>query len=166
MKRCIILRGPAGSGKTTLSKELAKIYPLYHIELDILRKKIPREENEPKFSQEEKLRTNRILIPLVREKLKAGQKVIIDEVFYYKSQLNEIKKEFSKEIIIFNLTCPLELCLSRNRSRRSLGERKTTDEATKTIHFLVSQLKEGIKIDTSNKTIQETLKEIISNLEI
>ena len=154
----VILRGPAGSGKTTLAGELAEIYDGVHISIDKVKKGLGLKHSEP-----EKLRVNRVVIPYAKERLDEGKVVIIEEVIYYESQLSELEK-LPYDKYIFTLTAPVETCLERNKERRQSRGRSTTDADVRLVHDLVSQLKKGIEISTQNRTVRESLNEILSYL--
>ena len=72
----IVLRGPAGSGKTTISKKLAEIYNAHHINIDKLKKNLGL-----RHSEEEKLAANKIVIEEAKNNLEKGKIVIIDALF-------------------------------------------------------------------------------------
>lgn len=154
----IILRGPAGAGKTTLSKKLTKLYNGHHINIDKIKHGLGL-----KHSEQEKLEANKFIIKEIKEYLDRGTVVILDEVLYYKSQLDQLE-QLPYEHYTFSLTTPLNLCLKRNHGRRQRGERKTTDEGIKLVHNLVSKLKRGIEIRTYNRPVDESLNEILSYL--
>jgi predicted kinase len=154
----IILRGPAGAGKTTLSKKLAKIYNGYHINIDKIKHGLGL-----KHSEKEKLEANKFIVKEIKEYLDKGIVVILDEVLYYKSQLDQLE-QLPYEHYVFSLITPLNLCLKRNNERRQKGERKTSDEDIKLVYNLVFKLKRGIEISTYNRPIDESLNEILSYL--
>lgn len=154
----IILRGSAGSGKTTIAKELAKIYSAEHILIDKIKRNLGL-----KHSESEKLEANKEVVKQTRKYLDQGKIVILDEVLYYESQLLELEKIPYKNYI-FSLKAPLDICLKRNRIRRAKKQRKMSDENVILVHKLVSQLKKGIKINAYGKDVDETVSEITSYL--
>ena len=154
----VILRGPAGAGKTTLAKRLAQIYGGHHINIDKVKKSL-----SLKQSEREKLQANKIVIQDASRYLDQGKVVIFEEVLYYKRQLTQLE-QLPYDCFVFSLIAPLDSCLERNRKRRQRGTRKTTDANIKLVYLLVSQLEAGIEISTYNRPINETVAEILSYL--
>ena len=151
----VILRGPAGSGKTTLAEMLAQKYNGLHMNIDKVKKEVGL-----RHSEEEKLEANKIIIPKIVKSLGEGTPVILDEVLYYESQLSQLE-QLPFQHYLFSLNTPLQVCLDRNRKRVELGGRETTDDAIRLVHNLVSKIKRGIVIDTYNQTIDESFREIL-----
>ena len=154
----IILRGPAGAGKTTIAKRLAQIYGGHHINIDKVKKSLGL-----KHSEREKLEANKVVIQDASRYLDQGKVVIFDEVLYYKTQLTQLE-QLPYESYVFSLIAPLDSCLERNRKRRQRGTRKTTDANIKLVHNLVSQLEKGIEIKSYNRPVDDTMNEILSHL--
>ena len=155
----IILRGPAGSGKTTLASRLTEIYNAHHISIDKIKSARGLKHSEP-----EKLEANKDVLQDANTHLSQGQIVIIDEVLYYQNQLSQLIDELPFPHYAFSLKVPLEVCLARNTERRKNGSRKMSDDDVKVVYDLVSKLDYGIEINTHNKPIDETLIEILSHL--
>lgn len=159
MSFVIILRGPAGAGKTSVSKRLSEVLKAHHISIDKIKK-----EKGLKHSEEEKLQANKYVIEEARKMLAKGKIVIIDEVFYYESQIKEILDNVSSESYIFSLHAPLDVCLRRNGERRKNNLRKMKDEDVKEVYELVSKFDSGIKINTDCKPVDETVSEILCHI--
>ncbi|MBR9705226.1 ATP-binding protein [Candidatus Pacearchaeota archaeon] len=154
----IILRGPAGVGKSTISGKLAQFYNGHHIDVDKIKKKL-----RLSHSKEDKFEVNKTVIQKARYYLNQRTVVIIDEVFYFKLQLLQIE-QLPYKSYLFSLNAPLETCLKRNLKRRQEGLATTTDETIKLVHSLVFKLKKGIEINTHDVSIKEALNEILSYL--
>jgi len=154
----ILIRGPAGSGKTTIAKELSKIYNAHHICIDTIKHKLGL-----KHSEVEKIEANKKIIKEAKDYLKQGRIVIIDEVLYYPKQLSQLEN-ISYPSYLFSLNTSLSCCLKRNEKRREEEGRTLSDNNVKLVHNLVSKLKKGIEINTENKTIKQTIQEIITYL--
>jgi len=154
----IIIRGPAGSGKTTLAIKLAEIYNGKHINIDKVKKILGL-----RHSEAEKLAANEIVISEALHWLEKGKIVIMDEVLYYEKQLDQLES-LPCQKYIFSLKAPLGECLQRNKKRRVSRGRKTTSNAIKLVYGLVSKIKKGIEIDTYNQSIDDSIKEIRSYL--
>jgi predicted kinase len=154
----IILRGPAGAGKTTVAERLVKIYGGYHINIDKVKKSLGL-----KHSEEEKLKANEVVINKALNYLKQDKVVIMDEVLYYEKQLKQLE-QLPFQCYVFSLISPLEECLERNRERRVTKGRKMSDDDVVLVHNLVSKMEKGIEINTYNRSVDETIEEILSHL--
>lgn len=155
----IILRGPAGSGKTTLAQRLTEIYNAHYISIDKVKS-----ERKLKHSEPEKLEANKVVLQDAMTHLSQGQVVIIDEVLYYQRQLSQLIDDLPFPHYTFSLKVPLEICLARNVERRNSGSRKMSDDDVKEVYELVSKLNYGIEIDTHNRPINDSLADILSHL--
>ena len=153
MSFLIIIRGPAGAGKTTIAKELSKIYNSHYISIDKIKKKLGL-----KHSEKEKIEANKTVIKEALKNLKKGRVVIIDEVLYYKKQLSQLEN-LPYPTYLFSLNASLNCCIRRKRKNRSLSA-----DNVRTVYELVSKLKKGTQINTENKTISQTIKEITSHI--
>ena len=155
----IILRGPAGSGKTTLANRLIKIYNAHYISIDKVKS-----ARGLKHSESEKLEANKVVLQNAKNHLSQGQVVIIDEVLYYQSQLSQLIDKLPFPHYTFSLKVPLNVCLARNTERRNKGTRKMSDDDVKIVYDLVSKLDYGIEINTHNKQIEDSLSAILLHL--
>ncbi|MGM5481064.1 MAG: AAA family ATPase [Nanobdellota archaeon] len=159
MSFVIILRGPAGSGKTTMAMRLNNLFDTHYISVDKVKS-----EKGLKHSEAEKLEANKTIIAEAEDHLEQGEVVIIDEVFYYERQLKELIEKLNYPYKIFSLKAPLDECLKRHDARRKAGLRKMPDSDVKLVHKLVGELEKGIVIDTSNQNEDEALNEMLSYL--
>jgi len=155
----IILRGPAGSGKTTLAQRLTEIYNAHYISIDKIKS-----TRRLKHSEPEKLEANKVVLQDAKNHLSQGQIVIIDEVLYYQSQLSQLIEDLPFPHYVFSLKVPLEVCLARNVERRNNGSRKMSDDDVKEVYNLVSKLNYRIEINTHNRPIEDSLTDILLHL--
>lgn len=98
MSKVIIIRGPLGIGKSTISKELAKILNGVYISIDeVLSKndldKMPEGENIPVSHF---IKANELIIEEIKNNLKKNISVIVDGNFYYKEALEHLVNLFKK----------------------------------------------------------------------
>lgn len=103
MLTLIVLCGAPGSGKTTLSKQLAEQYKAVHISFD-----------ERKYIQYAEM-----ISPIV-ETLTEGKSVVADAVFAginKRAMVLDAVKDIPCRKILFYMDTPLEECLRRNASR-------------------------------------------------
>ncbi len=81
MEICIIIRGPAGVGKTTIAKKLSRDLNADHFSFDTIM-----EENKldtvigDGISSENFVKANEIIIPMIMQK----RRVVLDGCFYRK----------------------------------------------------------------------------------
>jgi len=163
MSYFVIIRGPAGVGKSTISRLLAKKIKAEIIHFDEVMNTlgldyIPGDKWIPlnKF-----LKADKIKIPEFINKLKKGTNLIIDGNFYHKEHIEDIINNLDFPNKVFTLKADMQECIKRDQTRKGeLGE-----QATKDVFKLVSAFDYGIDIDTNKKTPEEIADEINSILE-
>lgn len=159
MSHFIIIRGPAGAGKTTISKIVAKKLNAEYISFDEIMKKNKLNKIEGEgITAENFINANKLIIPLAIKKLNAGKIIVFDGCFYRKEQIKHLRTKLKFKHIIFTLDATLEDCQLRNSSRKKSISRK----AIKDVYSLVNKLNIGIKVDTSGRTISRIVNEIIA----
>ena len=118
MVKLYAMCGIPGSGKTTLSNELACQYKVIAYSCDDLRKHRPLKCGPFKP----------YIFGLVRQSLLDGQSVVVDDLYITEDSRYELLSAISdipcKKILIV-LQTPLEVCIDRDRTRTShnLGQR-------------------------------------------
>lgn len=160
MNCLVIIRGPLGIGKTTISKLLsgklnAKYFSVDQIlaqnKLDIVDEKIGC------ISEDNFLKANQIIIQNI---LKDNQSTVVDGNFYYQNQIENLIQNTSLKSFVFTLTAPLETCIKRDSQRpKSLGIGATT-----AVYNLVSKFNFGEIIDITELTIKESVQNIYSKI--
>jgi shikimate kinase len=159
MSYCIIIRGPAGVGKSTIARDLAKKLDSYYVSFDsVMKKNMLDTIKEDGISSENFIKANNLVIPEAIKRLKTGQIVIFDGCFYRKEQIKHLKEQIKFRFLVFNLTASLNECLKRNESRNKI---MPTSEVV-AVYDLVTRLKLGINIKTSGKNIPECVDELVS----
>jgi|SRR3989338_5582708 len=148
----IIVRGPAASGKSTVSKNLAEHLNAHYIELDKVR-----EKHKLRSRIRDRLKANQIIIPQIKRLVEEGKIVVIDDVFYQKRPLNHLIESLPYDHIVFTLKAPLEFVLERNMSREKNIPRKMVKDAWR----MAMSFDHGIVIDNTMK-FSRTLEKIIS----
>lgn len=148
----IIVRGPAASGKSTVSRKLAEHLNAHYIELDLVRAKY-----KLRSRKRDRIKANNIIIPEIKKHLDRGQIVVIDDVFYHREPLDHLIENLPYEHLVFTLKAPLELVFERNMGRQKVIPRKMVKDAwNKSMSF-----DHGIMIDNTMK-FSRTLEKIIS----
>lgn len=157
MEYCILIRGPAGVGKTTIAKELARSINADYFSFDKIMEK-NRLDNIVRNGIPSKnfIKANEIILHLIREK----KRVVLDGCFYRKKQINHLLKNLKTKVYIFTLDADVTECSKRNKSRKN----SLTDEAIKQVHDLVSRIKVGIIINTAEKNVKHIISEILSHI--
>ena len=158
----IIIRGPAGVGKTTISNILAKRINADVIHFEEIMNSlgldyIPGEKWIPlkKF-----LLAHKQKIPDFRKILKKGRNLIIDHNFYHEKQIEDLTNNLHFTYFVFTLKADVNECIKRDASRKgALGE-----QATRDVFNLTSAFDYGIDIDTKGKTPDEVVRDIIKYL--
>ena len=157
----IIIRGPLGVGKSTISKLLAQEIDAEYYSIDKILEENGLDRGDNAFTPEDFIKANKIILKEVKKHLNK-KTVIIDGNFYFKEAIEHLEKEI-KNTMVFTLKAKLETCIKRDKARKiSYGE-----QAAKEVHALTSKVNHGIDIDAENKTkdqIIEELKSIIKRL--
>ena len=161
MSYFIIIRGPAGVGKSTIAKKIAELLNGDYFSFDELMRKnkldIIRGYGIP---EENFVKANELVIPKARKKLENNKIVVFDGCFYRKKQLKHLEKNLPYNHYIFSLKLPLKDCFARNKTRKI----PMTNKAIKEVFLLVSKLNIGIEIKTSNKSVTDIINEIRKHL--
>ena len=157
----IIIRGPLGSGKTTVAKKLVKLLKGRHIAVDeiIDRHKLWRDKEEGYISQKSFFKVNKIVEPKSRELLEKGKTVIFDGNFYWKSQIEDLVHRLNYQHYVFTLKAPLRICIKRD-SKRNKPHGK---DAALVVYNKTTSFGYGINIDIT-QPLNKAIKEILSHL--
>ena len=108
----LIIRGPLGSGKSTVAEALASALRGKVVHLDGLADK-----NWDGGSASMFLRGNVALERRARPLLAKGIPVIFDGCFYWKSQIRDLEARLPFPHETFTLKVPLSVCIERDRRR-------------------------------------------------
>lgn len=158
----IIIRGPLGCGKTTISKILAKKIKAKYISIDKILEIQNLDKADPKIGcipKKNFVKAIDTIFPEIKSDLKK-QNVIFDGCFYHKKTIQYLEKKLSVNSYTFTLKASIRTCIDRDCGRRiSYGK-----GAAQAVHNLVSKFDYGTVISTNKKTVNETIKEIVSYL--
>ncbi len=162
-----LVTGPAGAGKSTITKELArKFINSARIDVDYVREMIANGYAKP-FHDNKKTRAQFLLsrknvCSLAKNFVESGFCVFIDDVISKKSSLDFYLKSLSDyRVLVFLLFCDKNILHKRDTARpkeQAMGERALQLHG----HFS-ERLNENrwFFIDTSKITIAETVKQIV-----
>lgn len=161
MVYCIVIRGPAAIGKSTVARKLASAFHGYHISFDdvMSKNKLDIIEGDG-ISAENFVKANELVIPQARENLERNRIVIFDGCFYRERQFKHLKTNLPSRYFVFSLKAPVEECISRNKTRKT----RITDKGILEVYQLVSKLDFGIDVETSGRTPEDVVKEIMKHL--
>jgi tRNA uridine 5-carbamoylmethylation protein Kti12 len=156
MEYCIIIRGPLGVGKTTVSRKLARVLHAKYVSVDSVLEKNGLDKVESgSIPVRNFIRANNIIC----KKYRSG-KIVIDGNFYYRKQLSHLAKNMKMPCHVFTLKAPLKVCIERDEKRKI----KYGKSAVKDVYSLVAKFGYGAVLNTKDKTPDEIIKEVISYL--
>lgn len=157
----LIIRGPLGAGKTTVSRSLAHALVAEHIRIDEVLDTFENEWEEGFISQASFFRANEIVAQTAREHLRAGKRVIFDGNFYHVSQIEDLLRRLDFDHQVFTLRAPLDLCIHRDGGRDvSYGR-----EAVEDVFRKATEFDYGTVIDAS-MTLKDTVGRVMSELRV
>lgn len=157
----IIIRGPLGSGKTTIAKALAARLNGDYISVDeVIDQHGLDEDREQGFiSQNSFKRANDFITEIAKPILDAKKPIVIDGNFYWQSQIDDLTAKLVYPHAIFTLDVPLDICLQRDAERENpLGA-----DATKAVYKKTMSADAGKKVDAT-KDLEEIITELIDIL--
>ncbi|MBN2459475.1 AAA family ATPase [Candidatus Woesearchaeota archaeon] len=161
MNYFLIIRGPAGVGKSTISKDVARKISAEVIHFDKIMNELSLDhiQGEKWIPLHKFLKADKMMIQKFKEILK-NKNLILDGNFYHQEQIEDLVKSLDFPHFVFTLKADLQECIKRDKTRsRKLGE-----QATKDVFNLVSAFNYGIIINTSNKMPAGVVNEILSHL--
>ncbi|MFH0700824.1 MAG: AAA family ATPase [Candidatus Woesearchaeota archaeon] len=161
MSYFVIIRGPLGSGKSTIAQELAKKIKAEYFAVDRVLDEyhLTSDREEGYISQKSFLHVNEIIAPKAISFLKKGKPVIFDGNFYWKSQIEDLIKRINYPHFIFTLRAPLKVCLERDAHR----EKSHGKDATEAVYEKSTSFTYGTEIDATQPK-EKIIKKIISLL--
>ncbi len=159
----IIIRGPLGCGKSTISEKLSQQFNAEHIAVDrVLDEHNLTEDKEDGYiSQTSFKRVNELIAPKAQSLLENGKTVIFDGNFYWKSQLDDLIQRLDFRHYVFTLKAPLELCIERDQAR----DKTHGKDAAEAVYNKSTSFEYGTLIDTTG-IIDETVQKILEHLPI
>lgn len=160
----LIIRGPLGVGKSTISRMLSEKLDAELISIDRIvddSKLITREKEEGYISQKNFFDANTIAIERVKDYLESGKKVIFDGNFYWESAIKDLEEKLNGyQGKVFSLYSPLKVCIDRDSKR----DKTHGEMAAMVVHKKSTSFEYGEKIDTQNKGVEETVEDILGKM--
>jgi len=156
MNKVIVIRGPLGVGKTTVAKILAEKLNAEYLSVDQIL-----DDNNlagvDGIPVENFLKVNGIIHEIAG---KSEKSFIVEGNFYYQEQIDDLKRKFNNDVVIFTLITDVEKCIERDLKRDlAFGE-----DSARYIHEITTAIKVGHEIDNSDLTAEETAKKIMENI--
>jgi len=167
----VVIRGPLGVGKSTVSDRLAEAIGGDHIYIDRLLEEHGLEEwDEDRISLRSFLSANSFGIERAKKVLAQSRPVIFDGNFYWGEAIEDLANRLTYKHFIFTLQAPLSVCIQRDSQRplpKEGAEPKAGDslgvEAATQVYSMVSQVNRGISIDATGP-VDATVAEILRHL--
>ena len=157
----IIIRGPLGCGKSTITERVAEKLRAEYIPIDRILDEynLTKDKEAGYISQKSFLKANEIVAQKAKKSLQNGIPVVFDGNFYWKSQIDDLIKKLDLPHHIFTLKAPLEVCIARDNQR----EKKYGEDAVRAVYKKSTEFDYGIIIDV-NKPLKDCINEILSYL--
>lgn len=163
----IVIAGPTGVGKTTLSKMLSKHFNCAYISEDEITKEVFPDAYKDIENYPDKLKiAENQLLKGAKEIFDSGKCVVIDRINLEKEFIEKIKKIFHKHLILKVLWPPMETTIERDKRREGWTSGKIV---VKRFYKKYEELKpiigEENYIDNNHQTPEETLERLIASIE-
>lgn len=161
--------GISGSGKTTLANKIFEYYtnnnvPIEMIDGDILRNEL---SNLFGYTYEERMKQNLVVRILAKYLLKHEINIIISIVAPYHKMRDEMRSFFGDSYIQCYLNCNQLVCEKRDvKGYYAMARQGRLKHLNGTNDSYEIPTNSDIVIDTSNKSIDECVKEILTYLEV
>lgn len=156
MARYVIVRGPLGVGKSTISKALAKAIRAVVVSIDEIADK-----EWDGGSVRLYVKANGVAARRARQAFIAGVPVVFDGCFYWKTQIKDLERRLPFPHEVITLRAPLSVCIRRDSRRKVVHGA----EAAEQVYRKVTRFEYGISIDAT-RDIATTVREIRSRLSV
>jgi thymidylate kinase len=150
----IIIRGPLGSGKTTIARALSKAIGAELVSIDLILDEFPDDNSIRTF-----LKANKVAAKMALRSLTNGVPVVLDESFSYRRQIEDIVTRLPYPHEVFTLNAPLPVCIERDAHR----ERAYGTKAARDVHRKIARFDYGNPLDAT-RPVEESVSEIMSIL--
>jgi predicted ABC-type ATPase len=163
----IVIAGPTGVGKTTLSKMLSKHFNCTCISEDEIAKEVFPDVNKEIEDYPGKLKiAENQLLKRAKKIFDSGKYVVIDRINLSREFIEEMKKTFHKHLLLRVLWPPMETTIERDKRREvwTSGE-DTIRRYYKKYEELKPIIGEKNYIDNRHQTPEETLERFIASID-
>ncbi len=149
----ILLAGLPRTGKSTLSRRIARKYGLEHISTDSVRKRIFRGVRQDEFGKGSYTEDRRIVVYdtiyyMSYTLLRHGIGCVLDGTFYkeyLRQKVQRIADRFGAKFVLIEITCPDKLVKKRLQDKKRVG-RMTLSDADLNVYYTFKKLYEPIKM--------------------
>ena len=163
----IVIAGPTGVGKTTLSKMLSMHFNCTYISEDEIAKEVSPDAYKDIEDYPDQLKiVENLLLKRSKEIFDCGRYVVIDRINLEREFIEEMEKTFHKHLILWVLWPPMETTIERDKRREgwTSGE-DTIRRYYKKYEELKPFIGEKYYIDNRHLTQEETLERFIASIE-
>lgn len=156
MSYYVLVRGPLGVGKTTVSQKLALELRAQYISIDRVL-----DEHDLWYDGRlsEFLRVNVIVARQATTRLKQRTPVVLDGNFYWKTQIKDLERRLPYPHFVFTLKAPLNVCIERDARRAEPhGVRAAREVYTKSTRVVC-----GVEVDATQpleRIVQEMVRSV------
>ena len=163
----IVIAGPTGVGKTTLSRMLSEHYHCAYISEDEVTKEVfPNIYKHIEDYPDKVQIAESQLLKRAKERFDSGECVVIDRINLGKAFIEEINKAFHEHLVLKVLWSPVETIIARDKRRAdwTSGE-NAIKRLCRQYEDLKSIIGENNYIDNSHHTPKESLERLIASIE-
>jgi predicted ABC-type ATPase len=169
MVRLVVIRGPPGSGKSSVSIEVGKNLK----EKVVVFNKDGLLLGFNSFNTKDNIKDEGFIFPIINTNLKNKVNVIIDGIYGGKNgakkldNLKNIAKKNNAEFFVFTLNCSFKTSVQRVGSRKGHIVKKgfPLKEIKKWYDYLYeTKYKGAVEIDTEKLNIYQVIKEILNKI--
>ena len=154
MSYYVVVRGPLGVGKTTVSRALARTIGAVVVSIDEIADK-----EWDGGSVRLYVRANGVAATKARRALTGGIPVVFDGCFYWRTQIQDLERRLPFPHEVITLRAPLSVCIRRDSGRKVVHGA----EAAEQVYRKVTRFEYGTPIDATRDTAT-TVREIRSHL--
>ena len=162
----IVIGGPSGVGKTTLSKMLSKHFNCTYLSEDEIAKEVFPNVYKDIEDHPDKLKiVENQLLKSAKEVFDSRRYVVIDRINLERESIEEMKKTFHKHLVLRVLWPPMKTTIRRDKRREdwTSGE-DTIRKFYKKYEELKPIIGENNYIDNRHQTPEETLERLIASI--
>lgn len=164
MNKVLILRGPAGVGKSTISSLIQKKLGVNWavIDVDKLKHYMPMKENQINRAERSKI-AHDVSKFFAHEMYEKGYDIILEEMYKkpYNDSLVEFLKSNNMEYLKVFLSAPVEVVIARSNAR----EKNPPEDELRRHYAEIEPYSDDFVIDTTKHSSEEATDMIIAELQ-